>query len=1000
MRCNAVCFFLFLLIASSSIFAQANDECIDATPLNDVVNWCSQPAAFSNGGATESGITNPFCFPNNQMSNDIWFSFVAVATDINIAVIGNQPFNSGGTLQNPQFALFAGDCTGGLTEVACQSDAFGQNIAQAFNDIDLIVGATYYLQISARNGNTGTFELCINNFNQIPEPSGDCETAVILCDKSPFSVEFINGVGQQNNELTNLNCPTCLNGESASSWYKWTCDDSGTLTFSLNPLNPSDDLDFVVFELPNGVNDCSGKFDIRCMASGENVGVPFSEWQVCTGATGLMVGDGDTSEDCGCQPGNNNFVSAVDMVAGRSYALVVNNFTNSGSGFSIEFGGTGTFLGPIAAFTTDDEPDNTICIEESITFLDASSFVGTINGWAWSFGPGASIPTADTQGPHTVSYDLAGIKSIVLTIETEEGCLVTEIAQIEVECCSDHFTLGSDITNLTCPDIFTGAIDLEVNNAYGPYNFEWGTGENMEDLSGLDRGTYEVTITDQATCDTIINLLVDGPDPFEFDTLIVMPTCNGGTDGALTLSVTGGTPPYEFNFEGNGFTPNNTLSNISQGDYSVIIRDDNGCEQEQILEVRELELELDPFVEAITPPTCTGFSDGSIVVNITNGLPPYQYNFNDGNGFVGENALLNISEGVYLVEVLDANLCSGFFEFDVQDPPPLELFFDFVDVSCFGESDGSVTSTVTGGVGGYSYQWSNSSDSTAIDNLPAGDYLLLVTDANGCEIQDVATVIQPDPLFIEIVDIVDLICNGEPTGIITVEGSGGVPPFLYSINGSPFQSEPVFTELFAGDYMLTIMDSEGCMAEVEGFVDQPPPLIVDAGEDQMIELGFSTDIRATASEFPVSYQWTPSDFLVCDTCAFTGVVQPTGNITYTITATSEDGCMATDSVTIYVIKNRPIYIPNVFSPNGDGLNDGFTIFGGPAVAEIRNLKIFDRWGELIFDQDNLPINSEAEGWDGKFKGEPMTSAVFVYLAEVQFIDGEVVLFDGDVTLLR
>jgi gliding motility-associated-like protein len=311
-----------------------------------------------------------------------------------------------------------------------------------------------------------------------------------------------------------------------------------------------------------------------------------------------------------------------------------------------------------------------------------------------------------------------------------------------------------------------------------------------------------------------------------------------------------------------------------------------------------------------------------------------------------------------------------------------------------------VASIVTGGVGGYSYQWSNNSDSTAIENLPAGDYLLLVTDANGCEIQDVATVIQPDPVFIEIVDIVDLICNGEPTGVITVEGSGGVPPFMYSINGSPFQSEPVFTELFAGDYVLTIMDSEGCMAEVEGFVDQPPPLIVDAGEDQIIELGFSTDIRATVSEFPVSYQWTPSDFLVCDTCAFTGVIQPTGNITYTITATNEDGCMATDSVTIFVIKNRPIYIPNVFSPNGDGLNDGFTVFGGPAVAEIRNLKIFDRWGELIFDQDNLPINSEAEGWDGKFKGEPMTSAVFVYLAEVQFIDGEVVLFDGDVTLLR
>ena len=985
----------FVNILSAQV---ANDECPDAILLTDLTNWCSDIAQYSTLTATESAVPSPSCFPTTETSNDIWFSFVAEATDVNIAVRGNTGVNAGGTLQNPQFAVYAGDC-GGLTQIGCNSDAFNTNIAQEFIG-PLVVGLTYYIRVGARTGNTGTFQLCVNNFNQVPEPSGDCEPGVILCDKSPFTVEFINGTGVNTNEISNVSCNTasCQIGESSSTWYKWTCDQAGTLSFSLDPLNPSDDLDFVVYQLPNGVNDCSDKFDIRCMASGENVGAPLNEWIACTGATGLALDDTDQSETCGCQAGNNNFVAALDMVAGESYALVINNFSNSGSGFSIEFGGTGTFLGPTAAFQTDD-PDNTICVGESITFSDASSFVGTINGWRWSFGPGASPAIAETQGPHTVTYDTPGIKSIVLTVETEEGCLVTEIAQIEVICCSDHFDINSSTVDLVCPDELIGAINLEVSNDYAPYNFEWSGGETTEDLADLDRGDYSITITDQATCDTVLNFTIEGPEPFVFDTTIIMPTCGGGTDGSLTLDVDGGTSPYLFNFEGNGFTADNTFDNIPEGVYVVIIQDQNNCEEEQIIEVSEFKLTLDPMVEAITPPSCTDFSDGSIVVAIANGVPPYQYNFNN-TGFGDENTLNNIAEGFYTVEVIDANQCSGVFEFDVQDPPPLELSLETMDVSCFGESDGSVNSIVEGGVGGYIYEWSNNVSTPLNDSVPAGNYSLLVLDANGCEITANASVFQPDPVFIDITDIVDIICNGDSTGQITVIGSGGVPPFMYSIDGLPFQSEPIFGGLLAGSHTLTVMDSEGCTASVEGFINQPPPLLVDAGEDQFIELGFSTNIRATANESPVSFQWVPSDFLTCDTCSFTDVIQPTGTTTYTIIATNEDDCIAIDSVTVYVIRNRPIYIPNVFSPNGDGINDGFTLFGGPAALQIRNLKIFDRWGELIFDQDNLPLNVESEGWDGKFKGEPMSSAVFVYLAEVEFIDGEIVQFDGDVTLLR
>ncbi|MEN0004821.1 MAG: hypothetical protein AAF798_11780, partial [Bacteroidota bacterium] len=195
---------LALLLSTLAMAQPANDECINATPLNNVSNWCSGAGAFNSTGATESAQESPTCFPNTQANNDVWFSFQAIATDINISVVGNLTVNAGGTLNLPQLALYRGDCNN-LDEIECTSDAFNNNAVQTFGG-PLIVGNTYYIRVSARVGGTGTFELCVNNFNQVPEPSGDCMTGVILCDKSPFTVDFINGVGNVSGEIGNTGC--------------------------------------------------------------------------------------------------------------------------------------------------------------------------------------------------------------------------------------------------------------------------------------------------------------------------------------------------------------------------------------------------------------------------------------------------------------------------------------------------------------------------------------------------------------------------------------------------------------------------------------------------------------------------------------------------------------------------------------------------------------------------------------------------------------------------
>ena len=644
------------LISSVTTLRAQGETCQSAAPLSDVSSWCSSVGTYSNNLALDEG-ESPGCFPNNQDNFDVWFSFVAEATDANISVAGNTGQNNGGTLENPQFAVYAGDCND-LQLLGCFSDALGDNGGQLFVG-PLTIGETYYIQVSARNGNRGTFQLCVNNFNSIPDPSSDCNTGVILCDKSPFTVEQVSGAGEDPSEMSDLACNTfnCTPVESGSAWYKWTCDEAGSLTFTLTPLNPADDLDFAVYELPNGVKDCSGKIDLRCMFSGEQVGAPFDTWEPCTGATGLMQGDPDVTEVCGCQEGDNNFVAEVDMVAGRSYALVVNNFSQSGSGFSVQFGGSGTFLGPEAEFR-NDAPSDTLCIENTLTFTDESNFVGGITGWEWDFGQGASPATADSEGPHAISYTTPGVKNILLQVTTEDGCVVTHIETIYAKCCDGEFTVDGLVQDIPCPTDTNGVVSLTVNNSNPPYTFNWDNGSDSPVIDNLLAGDYTVTITDELSCDTVLSYTVESPPPLEIDTAVVMPRCNGGDDGAITLTVEGGTPPYTFRWEDDpDFTSDNTLSNLTIGDYEVVIRDDNGCEVALTIPVRELELQLDPTVVATTDPSCTGFSDGSIVVNIGNGASPYQFDFNDGSGFVDENSLSNLTAGTYQVEVLDDNLC-------------------------------------------------------------------------------------------------------------------------------------------------------------------------------------------------------------------------------------------------------------------------------------------------------------------------------------------------------
>ena len=397
-----------------NIYAQG-DECQLGYNLSNITDFCSAPGQFTNVGATTSGFGKPGCWTNN--SNDVWFKFTALAPAVTIIINGN--IIGLGTMKTPQVALYTGNCSGTINELKCETSQAGNHYV-SLTEGGLTPFTTYYIRVNSRTvANSGTFQLCVNNFLPAPNAESDCITGAFLCTNSSQTFQFNPGDGFVSDEANNTclddnNTGGILNSEKASSWIKFTCTVSGKFTFTITPSDIDDDLDFAIYELPNGPNNCNGKTLLRCCAS---------RCITQGGYTGLDLTSTDVNENqgTGCDytiPRNNKkngWLKFLDIVAGKTYAIIVNNSSTLGNGFSIAFNQPGAGLGEIDAlradFTTTQVGGPCSMV---YTFTDAS-----LNGagWTWNFGPNATPATASGVGPHTVTYTTPGTYPVILTID-------------------------------------------------------------------------------------------------------------------------------------------------------------------------------------------------------------------------------------------------------------------------------------------------------------------------------------------------------------------------------------------------------------------------------------------------------------------------------------------------------------------------------------------------------------------------------------------------------
>lgn len=249
-------------------------------------------------------------------------------------------------------------------------------------------------------------------------------------------------------------------------------------------------------------------------------------------------------------------------------------------------------------------------------------------------------------------------------------------------------------------------------------------------------------------------------------------------------------------------------------------------------------------------------------------------------------------------------------------------------------------------------------------------------------------------------ELIDPFCPNDENGSIlisNVQNGGG--DYLFSLDNSPFQVNPFFDNLPEGEYIITIIDQFGCQIELNATLSDPLPLTVDLGNDINLKLGEEYTLNPLINFPPENIVWTPSDGLSCSDC-ISPIASTTSTTTYQLIATDSKGCTQSDEITINIDETRNVFIPNAFSPDGDGYNDYFTIYGGIDVEEVVNFQIFNRWGALVFSNKNFQPNIELIGWNGFFKGKNVNTGVYIYTADILFKDGIRERFTGDISIVE
>lgn len=979
--------------------------------------------AYNNFCATQFNDLDPCDFEGGIQCNvnGVWFSFTTGAEAVSQAQITalSDPQNIGNTGNGflIQMAIFE------ALDNACDGDfAMVENLTN-YSDADeiysmncLAPNTTYYIMIDGAEiggfANTANFglEITATDYDEAPD---------LVCDALDLGLIPLNGSVAIPNPLGNQCAinngdPNPIWGSQNSVWFKFSPSSTGHVLIESESL-PEDpiSLQLAVFKALN--NNCNGPYSL-IESSWDNSNFDESMELSCLdpdviyyliidgeafngpGFFDLTISDAgnDTPEEtnisvlCAGETVNvgaavydaTGFYSDTLPTGGGCFEIINTDLTVLAeliADFTIESSATG-----------ENEPDGEVII----------TAVGGTGNYNYDWSNGLTIPNPT---------NLLGGQNYCVTVSDDNNCediLCFDMPFIDV--------IFPTVTNgsVLCNGDSNGMVSFFVENGFPPYAYQWSNASNTLNgngviadenidvfLNDLPAGIYDITVTDNIM-DTIFAANVSSPDELIINDLGQSNvSCFDACDGELAIEIQGGTPPYTFAWN-NGET-GGVLQNLCAGIYTITVLDSNNCEAISSYTITQPD-EFIATTSIVQDVTCFQGTDGSATVS-TNGNPTiWLWNTGDNTTTID-----NQIAGNYSVTVTNEDGCEDVANITIAEPSaPVAVTLEIIEVIiCNGAADATIRSNVTGPGTTFTYTWSNGETANTAEHLTAGTYSVTVENESGCTANAEITVTEPSA--IEAVFLTENVncADGDFSGKLFInQVTGGEAPYLYSIDGQIFTDMDTISDLSAAPYTFYVEDALGCVKTYDFVILPPPPLVVSLGETQTIFLGETIEFVPIANSQDVVYEWISSDILPED-CLLGDCqsleVTPTRNTFYTVMATDTmTQCTAEAQVEILINKSRFVYFPDAFSPNDDGVNDKFLMYGQRGVQQVKSFRIFERNGGLMYDAGDMMPGDESMGWDGYFLGKRMNTGVYVYVSEIIFIDGETEIYRGSITLLR
>lgn len=990
------------------------DGCPSQIAMTEVV-FSAPPEAFANNNG-------PFCEGDNIV---LFGSTGSTGNVIEYNWTGPNGYTS--NVQNPSDIVESGIYELMVSVDGCNSDPDLTEVFINSSPQPAITGQTTFC-----TGNSTTIDAG-PGFNDYEWNIGSTNQTLEVSDSGTYSVTVTdnNGcTGENSIELTELASLTPeING------FLEFCEGSSTTLdvgpdFSSYEWTTGDTLPFI--DIVNGGNygvivtdeeGCSGSTNVNVIAhSNPNIEIGGSTSFCIGGSTILDVGDGYTSYAWD----NDSLTQSITVnVPGDYIVIVIDSFGCSGTDtVTIE---ESSSLSPV--ITGDD-----VFCENGSTVINAGS---GFDMYLWSDGSTGQTLTIDVAGDYAVTVSDNQGCSGEATISVSEASPPFADVQTQAELCNteaggSHINLfdlilsgdmngnWEDANNSGAIGFFT---DLNFNNVDpGDYTFIYTTNSSA---GPCPESSYQIIITVlDCSC----------PDVYFFNT---DPLCN--LDDILDLSTIENTsepgnwtmiqtPPGSNPASLNGSVLN--AVNADPGEYILEFTLQNqvppGCTENFQVSIF---IDQAPYAGNPSPPLELCMNDdelidlfGLIEGEDIGGLWVETSETNSQGGafdlFNGTFATANQMAGLYTFKYILYS--PGICPFDTSvvsvmiNPLPEIQIADANELDC---NDPVQTLDAGGSSFGQEFEilWDgpgilvDGKESTLHPNVDKpGIYTLTITIiSTGCSVESSVEVLEntnaPEGALIT---SEGPNCFGDENGFISIDAvTGGEEPYMFSFNNGVLGSDQLFANLTGGSYSIELVDANGCKWDTTIIISAPDEITLDLGPDIELGLGENGTVQAitnlTVSQID-SLIWNPDNIIDCtDDPCLEGVITPNSSGILSLTIIDQNGCAQTDFLNILIDKNRRVYIPNVFSPNGDNLNDIFYIFGDESqIVNIKRFLIFDRWGEVLFETKDAQVNDPEAGWNGLYQSKILNPGVYLYFAEIEFVDGKVEQYNGDVTLLK